>query len=222
MGWTFTHRPKGISHKDFFQNKFDSTKTRIEVLDAATVNWVCYMAVKSHKLGKTFAVICLTRWAPKADYFNFGYKDMDESMQPFYYGCPKRILDLLDPLPPLSPQVEEEITRLEEEERKAEEAGDYERRWDIRSKIAALDPDRGARIWRQKCLEKVTKEQAKPKLRDGTVIRFRQRLRFTDGHVGDTFRVERTGKRRVFRSMDNGRLYRIGSLRRLEYEVVTK
>jgi len=153
MGWIFTHRPKGISHKDFFQNEFDSTKTRTEVLDAATVDGVCYMAVKSHKLGKTFAVVCLMRWVPKDPFFNFGYKDMDESMEPFYYDCPKRILDLLDPLPPLSPQVEEEIARLEEEERKAEEAGDYKRRWEIHSKIAALDPDRRARIWRQKCLK---------------------------------------------------------------------
>lgn len=29
------------------------------------------------------------------DYWNFGYKDMDESMGPVYYNCPARILDLL-------------------------------------------------------------------------------------------------------------------------------
>ena len=57
-----------------------------------------YAAVKS--LNKTngyeriAAVICLTSTNNK-DYYNFAYKDMDESMGPCYYDCPKGILDLL-------------------------------------------------------------------------------------------------------------------------------
>jgi hypothetical protein len=33
----------------------------------------------------------------KNDYNNFGVKDMDETVEPYYYDCPKRILDLLTP-----------------------------------------------------------------------------------------------------------------------------
>ena len=42
------------------------------------------------------AVICLTSMDMK-DHFNFAYKDMDETMGPYQYDCPKGILDLLTP-----------------------------------------------------------------------------------------------------------------------------
>lgn len=45
---------------------------------------------------KVFAVVFLTSTDSK-DYFNFSYKDMDESMEPYYYDCPKSILDILSP-----------------------------------------------------------------------------------------------------------------------------
>lgn len=43
---------------------------------------------------KVFAVVFLTK-TDKNDYFNFAYKDMDESMGPCYYDCPVSILNLL-------------------------------------------------------------------------------------------------------------------------------
>lgn len=43
---------------------------------------------------RVLAVVILTSVDCK-DYFNFSYKDMDESMGPCYYDCPKAILDLL-------------------------------------------------------------------------------------------------------------------------------
>lgn len=45
---------------------------------------------------KTFAVVFLTQTNTK-DYFDFFYKDMDETMLPYYFDCPKSILDLLSP-----------------------------------------------------------------------------------------------------------------------------
>ena len=45
---------------------------------------------------KTFAVIFLTSTDMK-DFHNFMYKDMDESMHPYRYDCPKSILDVLSP-----------------------------------------------------------------------------------------------------------------------------
>lgn len=43
-----------------------------------------------------FAAIFLTSTSAK-DYFNFSYKDMDESCGPYKCECPKSILDLLSP-----------------------------------------------------------------------------------------------------------------------------
>ena len=43
-----------------------------------------------------FGCVCLTSVDMK-DYFNFSYKDMEESMGPYNYDCPASILDLLSP-----------------------------------------------------------------------------------------------------------------------------
>lgn len=43
-----------------------------------------------------FAVVFLTN-VDKKDYFNFNYKNMDETMCPYSFDCPVGILDLLSP-----------------------------------------------------------------------------------------------------------------------------
>lgn len=45
---------------------------------------------------KIFGVVFLTSTDSK-DYYNFSYKDMDETVGPCYYDCPKSILDILSP-----------------------------------------------------------------------------------------------------------------------------
>lgn len=45
---------------------------------------------------KTWACVFLTS-VNKMDYYNFSYKDMDETMLPYEYNCPASILDLLSP-----------------------------------------------------------------------------------------------------------------------------
>lgn len=45
---------------------------------------------------RVFGVVFLTSTDSK-DYFNFSYKEMDETVGPCYYDCPKGILDLLTP-----------------------------------------------------------------------------------------------------------------------------
>lgn len=45
---------------------------------------------------KTFASVFLTS-VKNNDYYNFAYKDMDESMMPYYFDCPMSILNLLSP-----------------------------------------------------------------------------------------------------------------------------
>lgn len=45
---------------------------------------------------ETWCVVCLTETDSK-DYYNFSYKDMDETMGPYSYDCPKSVLDCLTP-----------------------------------------------------------------------------------------------------------------------------
>lgn len=45
---------------------------------------------------KVFGTVFLTS-VNNNDYYNFSYKDMDESMGPCYYDCPESILKLLSP-----------------------------------------------------------------------------------------------------------------------------
>ena len=77
---------------------------KFEVLKSAMVGSTYYAAVKKTKFAteteaeqsKVFAAVCLTSTDTR-DYFNFSYKDMDESMSPYQFDCPKGILDLLTP-----------------------------------------------------------------------------------------------------------------------------
>lgn len=95
MGWTFTHREKGTSNLDWFRREFCSSNPE-QLIDLATKNGTAYGAYRVQS-GEVRALVCLTRWV-RGDYYNFGYKDMDESMGPCEDDCPKRIYDLLTPL----------------------------------------------------------------------------------------------------------------------------
>jgi hypothetical protein len=92
MGWSYTRREKGISHFDWFSKQWSGG---YELLDIAQVKGVLYGALKTPD-GDVTAVVILIRWAPK-EWYNFGEKGMTESMQPYYWDCPERILDRLTP-----------------------------------------------------------------------------------------------------------------------------
>jgi hypothetical protein len=104
MGWTFSHKDKSESVKSFFEKRFNyqsaESNSAFKLLDCKVVAMkTAYLAIElTRKSGVavTFAVVCLLDYQPKA-HFNFGYKDMEESMNPYYYDCPQSILDLLTP-----------------------------------------------------------------------------------------------------------------------------
>lgn len=122
MGWTSTHveatyNPKlkkyTIDRKAECDNMFNTDMVayndntiigKYEVLKSCVVGSTYYAAIKRTKFATTtepedsriFAAIVLTSVDNK-DYFNFSYKDMDETMGPYQYACPKSILDLLPP-----------------------------------------------------------------------------------------------------------------------------
>ena len=109
MGWTSYHASFYKNGKIDRKAECDSimncdmvgNKGRYEVLKSAMVGSTYYAAVKKtiFKTGtkpekeSVFGVVMLTSVNNK-DYFNFSYKDMDESAGPGYYDCPKGILDL--------------------------------------------------------------------------------------------------------------------------------
>lgn len=77
---------------------------KFEVLKSAMVGSTYYAAVRRTKFATetepehscVFAAVCLTSTNVK-EYFNFAYKDMDETCGPCQCDCPKGILDLLTP-----------------------------------------------------------------------------------------------------------------------------
>jgi hypothetical protein len=68
-------------------------------------NGVLYAAIETKHTNETgvvvaqeiWAAIVLIRWSK--DYYNFSYKDMDETCHPYYHDCPNKILDMLSEPP---------------------------------------------------------------------------------------------------------------------------
>jgi hypothetical protein len=103
MGWMFCQRKKGTSIKSFFQERFDfeNDTKKGEIIDCKVVKLrTAYIAYKiTDKENNTFkvvAVVCLLHYR-KGHWGSseMGYKDMDESMHPYYYDCPLSILSKL-------------------------------------------------------------------------------------------------------------------------------
>jgi hypothetical protein len=100
MGWTFQEKPLNVKAElDGLLTWTSETGAR-RVLDSAIVNRTeYYAAVETIKPGGAREVWCavfLLKFHPRArDGFTFGYKDMCETMGPYVWRCPVRILDLL-------------------------------------------------------------------------------------------------------------------------------
>ncbi|WP_285905118.1 hypothetical protein [Pseudodesulfovibrio pelocollis] len=101
MGWTHTQRHD-------FENDEQFIKSWIVGRGFTMHGWsdvpekgsrgkkgVYYIAVSNDKNpGEVFAVLVLYEWTQDGR-LNFLYKVMDETVGPFYYDCPSRILNLL-------------------------------------------------------------------------------------------------------------------------------
>lgn len=101
MGWT-SYRPtkyKTVNGR-FTIDKYaearevvNSFGDRFELIKDAMRGNVYYAAIKNKETNLTFAIVMLTR----LDDGWFAYKEMDECEHPYYYDCPKSILNLLSP-----------------------------------------------------------------------------------------------------------------------------
>lgn len=106
MGWTFYNAMTDFNGKVNRKAECDrlmtwnSEQSAGEVLKS-TMRGSTYYAALKHTDKRTnevvnVGVVILTSSDLKSG-FNFGYKDMDETMGPGYYDCPKSILNLLSP-----------------------------------------------------------------------------------------------------------------------------
>lgn len=90
MGWDFTH---GASRQDIVNQILGMYRPEYGcvILDHACTAygkrlWLC---VKSDKLDQPLVVLYLL---DKSKGYGWGYKDMDETMGPYYYDCPLRFI----------------------------------------------------------------------------------------------------------------------------------
>lgn len=101
MGWLWFEKPSNI--KEYFreQTEWENESIALTVLDSAIVHFNEYYAAVE-RIDKTtgkrdvFAMVCMLAY-DHSQFYNFGYKDMDETCGPNQTECPKRILKLLTP-----------------------------------------------------------------------------------------------------------------------------
>jgi hypothetical protein len=102
MGSTGMHREAGLTTRQVMEAELPNTLTRDgKILASAMVGNVFYAAVEQQEgqpdAGKVWALVVLTYRS--SGYFNFTYKEMDETDGPHEAVCPDKILDLLSPIP---------------------------------------------------------------------------------------------------------------------------
>lgn len=62
----------------------------------------CY----NKKTNTYFALVCRIHFE-RDSYYNFSYNDMDESENPYFYNCPKRIMDIIERSKPVNDMSKE-------------------------------------------------------------------------------------------------------------------
>lgn len=97
MGWLETVRPTGVSLEEFFQNEWDPTCERSEIIASGSRGFTeFYAAIKDHVIGDVTAVAVHIRHV-RDDRYNIRYKDVTEDSVPTIVRCPEKVLDALSP-----------------------------------------------------------------------------------------------------------------------------
>ena len=92
MGWMWTYA-YGEKNKQKLMTEELEKYGDIKVLKSSMKGSEYYAAcVSARKPEEVWAIVCLVKLDKNGDW---GYKDMDETMGPCYYNCPKAIIDLL-------------------------------------------------------------------------------------------------------------------------------
>lgn len=100
MGWTSTRRDKGLTNAEYFQRQLFPSGNSLILPGSATIGGTFYAAVKTvgsehGTVGEVWALVVLTQWS--RDWFNFTYKEMDETVGPGVHEAPLPLLNKLTP-----------------------------------------------------------------------------------------------------------------------------
>ena len=105
MGWTSVNKPKGMSLDEFFDKEFKCDSLKL-IGKGYTKNLSeYYRACYNVEKGVYFVLVCKIHFGK--GYYNFSYKDMDESENPYFYNCPKRIMDIIERSKPVNDMSKE-------------------------------------------------------------------------------------------------------------------
>lgn len=117
MGWTFYHKPKGIKAVDSIKNGSGREWLEKHFVASSATREAVFIVGKFHDpeskvyvpdadgMVRALLVYAIKSVPNASDGYNFGYKDMEESMGP--YGCPApmsiiaQCSELQDPIGPL-------------------------------------------------------------------------------------------------------------------------
>lgn len=93
MGWTYCSNYGETNRLELCRKHFGKQPSWATIVKDAIIDTTYYAAMKDTKTGEVWGLIVLT------DICNgeFGYKDMSEDMMPYYFDCPKEIIDPLSP-----------------------------------------------------------------------------------------------------------------------------
>ena len=105
MGWTYQPKPANV--KAYIKDKlltWEGNTHYVKCLDVMIVQMkTAYAAIEAGRIengqkipDRVFGEVVLLDYR-KNDYYDFGYKDMEETMGPVEARCPEKILDLLSP-----------------------------------------------------------------------------------------------------------------------------
>jgi len=104
MGWTTMHRYEPV--KELFTKQIE-WGNRYKVIDCKIVHMTeLYAAILDTQTNQVRGEVWLLRYYKSGSYYknmfgnvqyNFGYKAMNESCGPYYFKCPKSVLDKLTP-----------------------------------------------------------------------------------------------------------------------------
>lgn len=101
MGWLFLHecRTKADVRNHLLKDLSRSDeRAERRVLEHRTVGnhlWLAYECVPTDPAQKPIKIVILALLAQ--DQRRWGYKDMDENMGPYYYDCPKAVIEAVGP-----------------------------------------------------------------------------------------------------------------------------
>lgn len=108
MGWTFQEKPGNVKEYMDSLYTFETETKKTTVLESYLVRLREYYALCQTVNKETGEVTC---WAGvamlqyvKGDRYNFGYKDMDETVGPYINSAPVGMIERLNEIAPVDPE----------------------------------------------------------------------------------------------------------------------